>query len=220
MTSTLSRARGDIITVGDWQSAVESVEFPAYSYQFVGLKTNGGALDANRYAKAIGTLDSIESYGTKFLPYKDIRSNYWYATHEPVTTDTWVQFNAYDVSRFNAYRVQDSTSRLNFPSKLFLGVITTSANGMYMLYCELIIPEISAETSALMRLRYNGSVVAYFSQTGTLIAGQGFHLKGHYLSAYKGGEYSLEYYIGGTCYNASFVFGYTELIGNSSGCGG
>lgn len=220
MTNTLNRAKGDTITTADWQTAVESVEFPAYSYDYISTRTYGGVLDINRYAKIGYELQSIASYRTKFLDNKDIRSNYYQNTITLPPTDYWIDYaDSGSITQLNNYSGSNQTARLTTPKGKDYDV-TTSANGIYLIYAELVIPSIGSTTNAMLRLLFDGNVVAYFSQSGTLITPQGFYLQGQYLSAYKGGTYTLEFYLTGNTQTVIIRLGYTELIGNSSGCGG
>ena len=221
MTNTLNRAQGDTITTADWQTAVESVEFPAYSYDFVGTRTYGGVLDINRYAKAGWELASVASYRTRFLDYKDIRSNYYQAVRTAPPVNTWTDYaSGSTMSKFNNYSSANQTARLAEPAGASYDV-TTSANGIYLIYGEFIVPVLPTNVNIILRLLFEGNVVAYFSQSGTLQIYQSCYFQGQHLSAYKGGTYTLQYYIDTAMPSTAvtFRFGYAELIGNASGCG-
>jgi hypothetical protein len=214
-------AAGATMSSTYWNDAVASTRFPAYIYNATTYQY-GGNLNAYRRTWSGYDLGSIESYGSRYTEFRDIRSTYIAKTVDTGSSpasNVWTTATAYTYIS-NTYNSTNQEGRLTLNTTT--GEITPNANSAYIFWAEMKISSVPVNvTAAFMQIRAGGSTIADINQNVDLITGQSMRLRGQTFVAYKNIPYTIRYKLIYSGYDPTHVisFGYTELIGQKSGCG-
>jgi hypothetical protein len=213
------------MTVDRWNKAVVSTRYPQYIYNQTAY-VNGGNLDAYRRTWAGYDLGSIDSYGSRYTQYRDIRSTYMTKTYTSATSpanNVWTDVIGYN-SISNTYNSTNQEGRLS--PDVVNGYLKPNVNSVYLFYAEIVISSVPASmTSAFCQIRSSSGVRAEVNQNVALTAADSMKLRNQLIVAYRNGT-STPYNVrvkllySGTAPDFKIIFGYTELIGKKSGCGG
>ena len=211
---------GDNVTVTHWNNVVATTRFPEYIYNATAY-TYGGNLNAYRRTWAGYNLGSIDAYGSRYTEFRDIRSTFMTDTVSSgagPTTNTWATAVGYTLS--NSYNSANQEGRLTLdPTN---GIITPNVNSTYIFWAGITIPNTTNMTAAFLQIETGGVTIAEVNQNLDLIASQSLTLRNQTFVAYKNTDHTIQYkllYTGGTSPAHTIIFGYTELIGEKSGCG-
>lgn len=213
------------LTVDRWNKAVASSRYPQYIYNQTAY-VNGGNLDAYRRTWAGYDLGSIDSYGSRYTQYRDIRSTYMIKTYTSGTapaSNIWTDVVSYNYLS-NSYNSTNQEGRLS-PDTIN-GYIKPNVNSVYLLYAELFISSVPASmTNAFCQIRSSSGTRAEVNQNISLAATDSMRLRNQLVVAYRNGtsdpyNVRVKLLYSGTAPDFSITFGYTELIGKKLGCGG
>ena len=217
----IQASSGNNITVQRWNSVVASTRFPEYIYDATAY-TYGGNLNAYRRTWAGYNLGSIDSYGSRYTEFRDIRSTFMNKnvsdSHPP--TNEWRTVTLYDTLS-NPYNASNQEGRLTLNKDA--GTITPNINSAYIFYAEIKMNNTTIVTNAFMQIQTGGVTIAEVNQNLNLINGQSMKLINQTFVAYKNTAHTVRYkllYTGFPPPPYQITFGYTELIGQKSGCGG
>lgn len=210
---------GNNVTFSTWNDAVASTRFPEYIFDATAY-TYGGNLNAYRRTWAGYNLGSIDAYGSRYTEFRDIRSTFMtktVTTGQPAT-NTWQNVTGYELS--NPYNSTNQEGRLTIdPTN---GIITPNGDSAYVFWSGIKISSIpSNTTAAFLQIQTGGVTVADVNQNLDLITGQSLVLRNQTFVAYKNTDYIIRIKLlyTGTAPSYTITFGYTELIGQKSGCG-
>ena len=214
---------GNNVTVTRWNDIVASTRFPEYIYDATAY-AYGGNLNAYRRTWAGYTLGSIDAYGSRYTEFRDTRSTYMnknVSASQPATNvwTTVIDYNALS----NPYNASNQEGRLTLVQNT--GTITPNVNSAYILYAVINIANIPPNmTAAFLQIQTGGVTIAEVNQNLDLTAanGQQLRLINQTFVAYKNTAHTVRYKLlyTGTAPSYVITFGYTELIGQKSGCGG
>jgi hypothetical protein len=207
-----------IISLDMWNAATVRTRFPAYQVIFRNSFLQGGAIDAYRFAGNSFILGSIEDNITRYNEYRDTRSNYMSRSVTFSSPNTWLPVNNF-TSRLNDYNfVGRRSARLNMNTST--GIISTLNTSVYLIYANIIISNVSTSTYAEMRIFKTIGGASIISSKYELIpiTAHSAFLQVSALSIYDADDYRVEFRFGNSG-TAIIQFGYTEFIGNKSGCG-
>lgn len=212
---------GNNITATRWNTVVASIRFPEYIFDATAYRF-GANLNAYRRTWAGYSLGSIDAYGSRYTEFRDIRSTYMTKTvlsGQPAT-NTWTTATSF-TNLSNSYNSTNQEGRLSL--NLSTGAITPNINSAYIFYAAINIDNIPVNmTNAFLQIQTGGVTIAEVNQNLNLIAGQQLKLINQTFVAYKNTAHTIRYKLlyTGTAPQYVISFGYTELIGQKSGCGG
>lgn len=210
---------GNNVTVTRWNNAVASTRFPEYIFN-ASTYTYGGNLNAYRRTWAGYSLGSIDAYGSRYTEFRDIRSTFMTktVTSGQPATNTWQNVTGYGLS--NSYNSTNQEGRLTLDSTN--GTITPNVNSAYVFWAGITISSIpSNTTAAFLQIQTSGVTIADVNQNLDLISGQSLVLRNQTFVAYKNTAHIIRIKLlyTGNAPDYVITFGYTELIGQKSGCG-
>jgi hypothetical protein len=210
------------VTVSKWTDAISKTRFPQYFYDATGYSF-GGHLDAYRKTWAGYTLGSIESYGSRYTQYRDIRSTYMWKNINSFTSGGWFAVSSYNgISNPYNSTNQEGRSTLDVGA----GYFRPNVNSTYLLWTNLYIPNVPLNmTAAMSQILVNGSPRSGAAQNVNLTNGQSVNLRTQQIVAYRNGAsipYSVRYMLlfsGAAPDTMRITLGYTELVGGKTDCG-
>jgi hypothetical protein len=226
MTDDFRPATPDMtITVSKWTDSIQKTRFPQYFYDATAY-TYGGYLDAYRKTWAGYTLGSIESYGSRYTQYRDVRSTYMWKDVTSFTSGGWFVASSYNgISNPYNSTNQEGRSTLDVAN----GYFKPNVNSTYLLWTNLYIPNVPLNMTAVMsQILVNVSPVSPRSgatQNVNLVNGQSVNLRTQQIVAYRNGAsipYSVRYkllFTGPAPDTMRITLGYTELVGGKTNCG-
>jgi hypothetical protein len=211
------------VTVSKWTDAISKTRFPQYFYDATGYSF-GGHLDAYRKTWAGYTLGSIESYGSRYTQYRDVRSTFmWKTITSGFSSGALVDVNMYN-GISNPYNSSNQEGRSSLD--VVLGYFRPNVNSTYLLWTNLYIPIVPLNmTAAMSQILVNGSPRSGAAQNVNLVTGHSVNLRAQQIVAYRNGAslpYSVRYkllYSGSPPTELSITLGYTELVGGKKNCG-
>ena len=213
---------GNNVTVTRWNNVVASTRFPEYIYDATAY-TYGGNLNAYRRTWAGYNLGSIDAYGSRYTEFRDIRSTFMNKTvsSSQPATNTWTTVIDYNTLS-NPYNASNQEGRLTLLQSP--GTITPNINSAYIFYAVINIANIPASmTAAFLQIQTGGVTIAEVNQNLDLTTANGHQLRliNQTFVAYKNTAHTVRYKLlyTGTAPSYVITFGYTELIGQKSGCG-
>jgi len=219
--SANSKSQGNTITFSRWNEVVQSTRFPAYIYNATAYE-GGANLNAYRRTWAGYDLGSIDAYGSRYTEFRDIRSTFMTGEGYPGVSDTWVTASSLvlSITQSNPYNSTNQEGRLTLNPTNFS--ITPNINSAYIFWAEMKIENIPPDTTAaFLQIQSGGVTVADVNQNLNLIDSQSLILRNQTFVAYKNTAHTIRYktLFTGLPPSLQIRFGYTELIGQKSGCG-